>query len=98
MLKVVILLFIPASVLVFRSRLLTVKAFVDIKKNQGNRSGIAYSRFVQLMNNLFFLSGLRNKNYIEYIEFRNLNRGKWEKTAETATIGFTLFWLFIRVW
>ena len=95
--KAVILALVPASILIYRSRVLSLSAFELIKKHTDNK-GVAYNRCIQLMNNFFIFSGLRSKRYIEYIEFKKANRSAWGKTSETASIACILLWVFIRVW
>lgn len=49
------------------------------------------------MNYFFILCRLSGENYIEFIEFKNKNRGNWSVTSETASIVCILVWTFIRV-
>ena len=72
--KFLVIAVLPASVLIYRSRLLTLQAFVTLKKHQGNRQGLAYNRCLQQLDKLFCLSRLQKKNYIQYIMYKNKNR------------------------
>ena len=45
--KFLVIAVLPASVLIYRSRLLTLQAFVMLKKHQGNRQGLAYNPCLQ---------------------------------------------------
>lgn len=42
--KAMIICVIPAAALIYRHRILSLHAFVVIKKHQGRRKGIAYSK------------------------------------------------------
>ena len=69
--KGVIIAVLPACFFIYRSRLLSLTAFKNIKMHQGRRKGIAYNQTIQVMNNMFLLSRLRDLNYIQYITFKN---------------------------
>mmetsp|Transcript_15920 Transcript_15920/g.20106 ORF Transcript_15920/g.20106 Transcript_15920/m.20106 type:complete len:89 (+) Transcript_15920:968-1234(+) len=68
--KGLIIAVIPAAILIYRSRLLSLHAFVEIKKHSGRRQGIAYNKCLQVMDAMFCLTRLREKSYIEFIMYR----------------------------
>ena len=48
--KGVIIAVLPACFFIYRSRLLSLTAFKNIKMHQGRRKGIAYNQTIQVMN------------------------------------------------
>ena len=87
---------LPASLMIYFSRLLTLQAFLMLKKHQGGRKGVAYNRCIQQLDKLFFLSRLRKLNYIEFLLFRTKNRSTREKWGDTAAITIICVLLFIQ--
>ena len=68
--RVVIFAVFPAAILIYRGRLLSMVAFMNIKMHQGRRKGLAYSQTIELMNYFYLWSKLRGLNYIQYITFK----------------------------
>ena len=96
--RAVILAILPSAVFIYRSRLLSMVAFKRIKMHQGHREGIAYSRWIEVLNYLFIVSGLRKLNYIEYITFKNKNKYAYELLGETSAYIILLLVIFFRSW
>ena len=95
MLKTIILAALPVTLLIYRSRLTTLQAFILLKLHQGGRNnvrGVAYNKCYQFLDVLFCLSRLRKLNYVEYIVFRNKNRGNREMWSENAQIIVLSVW------
>jgi hypothetical protein len=68
--RMVIFAVLPTTALIYRSKLLSMKAFKEIKMHQGRRKGVAYSQYIEVMNNFFLWSKLKDLNYIEYVTYR----------------------------
>ena len=85
----------PAAILIYRSRLLELQTFTTLKKHQGSREGVAYNRCLSLLDYVFCLSRLRQKNYIAYIVFKKRYGARRQKSAEKASVWIILMWFFI---
>ena len=94
--KIAIVCVVPATVLIYRSRLLTLQAFQVLKKHQGERKGVAYNRCLQILDIMFCCTSLRTLNYIEYIKIRRKYSQKWGKQAETASVTILVIWISIQ--
>jgi len=91
--KLIILAAFPASILIYRSKLLSFQAFLIIKKHQGRREGVAYNRCLHYLDLLFCLSRLRRKNYIEYVNFRSIHRSEFAVQAHKAFFVILILWV-----
>lgn len=58
-LKISIFAVLIAVILIYRSRLVTLRALVIVKKHQGTRDGVAYNKCIQLCDFIFCLSRMR---------------------------------------
>ena len=94
----VIIAILPSACLIYRSRLLSMVAFKSIKMHQGHREGVAYSRWIEVLNYLFIVSHLRKLNYIDYITFKNRNKYAYERLGEFSAALIILLVLFFRLW
>lgn len=94
----VLLFVLPSAALIYRSRLLSMTVFKHIKMHKGKRTGIAYSKSIELLNYLFCRSRLRKLNYVNYITFRNKNKHAYERAGEMAAAIVLILIIFFRVW
>ncbi len=100
--KAIIIFVLPASILIYRQRLLGLHAFMIVKKHEGRRKGLAYNNWLAVSNRLFCLTSMQNKNYMEYIIYRNENNQRYGKQAETASftilvLNLSLFYYYASI-
>lgn len=96
--RLVIILVTPMALLVYRSRLLQLEFFNNIKKHHGSRRGIAYSRTIEYFHYLFCCSRLYQLNYIDYIQFKHKNHYKYAVIGELSAIIIIILIIFFYVW
>ena len=98
--RLVIICVVPASMYIYRSRLVTLDAFLTIKKDRGSKQGnsIVYNRSAHFMHIFFLCSRQRKLNYVEYVQFRNLKRDEYEVTGDYATVAVIFLIVFFYLW
>ena len=96
--RAVILAVLPASFLIYRSRLLTLTAFKYIKMHQSDREGLAYKKSIKILNYFFIFPTLRKMDYMAYISYKLMNRDRYEIRGETLSSIIMLLVVFFRLW
>ena len=89
---------LPSVFLIYRSRLLVLKAFQLIKMHKGGRTGVAYIKAISWMNYLFCLSRIRVLDYDKYILYKAKNKHSYERLGEYSAATIILLILFFRLW
>ena len=86
------------AILIYRSRLLTLEAFKQIKMHQGRRQGVAYSSTINFLNFIMIEPSLRKRNYIEYIVYSKNREKSWVLMREYFSITIICIVIFFRLW
>ena len=99
--KFLVTMVLPASVLVYRSRILGLNTFVSLKKHQGAKhkvhlEGVAYNPCLQWCGYLFCCSNLRKMNYIEYITYKSKHLDSRQILSDKAAFYIFFSWLIIQ--
>ena len=100
--RIVIVCVAPCALVIYRSRLLNLHAFTLIKKAKESRviehRGIVYNRMRKLLHIFFCCFPERKLNYIEYVQFKNKNKRRYELWGEVMNIIVVLLIVFFHLW
>lgn len=98
--RIVIICVAPASLLIYHSRLLTLDAFLHLKKHQFEfKSGrMKHRRRWRQLRILFCCSAMRKYNYSEYVQFRNKVKNWYEVMADIVTAAIICLIVFFYNW
>ena len=70
---VIPLMTIPCVLLIYRYKLLSLKLFMEIKKNPSDKEGSQYKWYFKAMNILFCCAKARNQPYLQYLQYKKKN-------------------------
>ena len=90
----------PACLFIYHSRLVTLDAFLHLKKYQQEFRGgrLRYRRRWRQLRLLFCCSAMRHYNYIQYVLFRNKVKNWYEVMADIVTAAIICSLAFFYLW